>query len=596
MVQLDELIKPTWSIEKSLNNAWSALNDDEKIIIKDRLDKIFHNELPFQLEHDKILYIHIFSLFAQLECIGLRGLIRSLEKLSGTALYQKMREQITDEVFHAVLFTKLAFQLSAPYALPLGHHKSIANFIAVLENEEDLATALTLVNLVGEGWIEEMFSAMKEKGIAPHIFATVLDDESRHLDEYELYREIGLPQKEYLIKTLEIFERELISTVFAQEQYMTTIVTLLGRDGALSLLDKINKKQHWMLDKIGMKPSKDWQFFMDSMPRLMQSVFHDVEKDKVIEHTSMRKVLFSTWNDPELPTESAVFSINVSPVCFFEKKYRPETITCLMLQALSKACFDNPETRIYMNNHKLYHPEDSYVALAVQLPGCGDQLGSIEFKNCHDMSVSELAQHIQHDMAIMAYCHKKTQQLQKEHPYLRDVVNKLTTSRYERVYLDPVFAKPAVSLSNIGHWGYEAAVSPLFPNETFKLTLTKIDRKQVWNKTTNQFEVQDVLPVGMSVDHRVFDGNIPMPYYMQAAFDQMFMEMAQSTPKSVSKPFAGLDAFIETSNDLLDKDLEFGVIYLFSLTHVWKNYGAYEDLAKQTRDLYYKKKPESFSV
>lgn len=343
-----------------------------------------------------------------------------------------------------------------------------------------------------------------------------------------------------------------------------------------------------MLKKINIKPSKDWQFFMKSMPVLMQNVFHDFEQDKVIEHTSMRKVLFSMWNDPELPTESAVFSINVSPVCFFEKKYKPETITCLMLQALSKACFDNPQTRIYVHNHKLYHPDDSYVALAVQLPGGGDQLGSIEFKNCHDMSMSELAQHIQNDITIMAYCHNKTQTLQNEHPYLRDVMNKLTSPRHERVYKDPVFARPAVSLSNIGHWGYEAAVSPLFPNEAFKLTLTKIDRKQVWNKTTNQFEVQDILPVGMSVDHRVFDGNIPIPYYMQAAFDQMFIEMEQATSKLVSKPCASLEKFIETSNDLLDKDLEFGFIYLFSLTHVWKNYCSYEELAQQTQDSYYK--------
>ena len=592
MVQLDELIKPTWSTERCLNNAWSVLNEDEKIIIKNRIGKIFHNDLPFKLEHDKIIYIHLFSLFAQLECIGLRGLIRTLEKLSGTEFYQQMREQITDEVFHAVLFTKLAFQLSAPYALPLGHNKNIEHFIATLESEEDLATSLTLVNLVGEGWVEEMFSAMKEKGIAAHIFATVLEDESRHLDEYELYRQIGLPKREYLIEKLEFFERELISTVFAQEQYITTIVTLLGRDGALELLEKVNKKQHWMLKKINITPSKDWQFFMNSMPALMQNVFHDFEQDKIIEHTNMRKVLFSMWNDPELPTESAVFSINVSPVCFFEKKYKPETITCLMLQALSKACFDNPQTRIYMHNHKLYHPDDSYVALAVQLPGAGDQLGSIEFKNCHDMSMSELAQHIQNDITIMTYCHKKTQALQKEHPYLRDVVNKLTSPRNERVYNDPVFAKPAVSLSNIGHWGYEAAVSPLFPNETFKLTLTKIDRKQVWNKTTNQFEVQDILPVGMSVDHRVFDGNIPMPYYMQAAFDQMFTEMKQATSKLVSKPCANLEKFIETSNDLLDKDLEFGFIYLFSLTHVWKNYCSYEELAQQTQERYYKNQPK----
>lgn len=596
MVELDGLIKPTWSNEKLLNNAWSFLNESEQIIIKNRLDKIFHKEIPFQLEHDKILYIHLFSLFAQFECIGLQGLIRSLEKLSGTSLYEKMRKQLIDEVFHAVLFTKLACQLSAPYVLPLGHDKNIEQFITTFENEDDLATSITLVNLIGEGWIEQMFTAMKEKGVAPHIFAIVLEDESRHLSEYQLYQQIGLPQKKYLKKRVEIFEKELINTLFAQEQYIITMITLLGRDGVLNLLDKINKKQHGMLKIIGMEPSKDWQFFMKSMPVLMQNFFHDFENDQVIEFTNMRKVLSSTWNDTESPTESAVFSINVSPVCFFEKKFKSETVTCLMLQALSKTCFDNPKTRIYMCNHKLYHPKDSYVALAVKLAGADDQLGSIEFKNCHNMTMSELAQHIQHDMAIMTYCYNKTQSLQKEHPYLKNVVNKLIAPRHERAYSGPVFAKPAISLSNIGHWGYEVPISPLFPQETVKLTLAKIDRKQVWNKITNQFEVQDILPVGISVDHRVFDANIPIPHYMQTAFDQMFMAMEQSKPNLFSKPFANLEKFIELSDNLLEKDLQIGFTYLFSLAHVWKNYCSYEELEKKNQGSHYKNQSQTSFV
>ncbi|AOW53153.1 TPA: hypothetical protein JBB06_11255 [Legionella pneumophila subsp. pneumophila] len=585
MIQLGDLLKPTWAAERSLNNAWSVLNDEEKESIKSRMDKIFYNEIPFQLEHDKLIYIHLFSLFAQLETIGLRGLIKSLEKLRGTDLYQQMRQQITDEIFHATVFAKIAFQLSAPYALPLGHQKSINHFISSLEGEEDLATSITLVNLVGEGWVEELCVAMKENNIAVTIFATVLEDESRHMDEYDLYRQIGLPNKDYLRKKLAIFEDELINTVFAHEQYLTALDILLGKEGALKLLNNINNKHHWMLKKIGLTPSAHWQLFMDTMPLLMKNLSHDFEKDKAIEPTNIRKLLSAIWNDPELPTESAIFNINVTPVCFFEKKFKPETITCLMLQALSKACFDNPQTRNYIFNHKLYHSHNSYVALAVKIPG-SDQLGAIEFKNCHEMTMTELAQHIQHDMRIMMYCYEKTQSLQKEHPYLIEVVNRLLTPRHERVYRDFLFARPAISLSNIGHWGYQAAVSPLFPNETFKITLTEIERKQVWNKTNNTFEVQDVLPVGMSVDHRVFDGNIPFPRYMQEAFDQMFQDMEQSRIKPLSKPFSNLDSFIKYSNTLLENDLEFGFLYLFSLMQVWKNYISYDELSKTVEENY----------
>lgn len=580
MIQLNDLIKPTWIAQRSLNKAWSLLDAEEKEGIKNRLDKMFYNELPFQLEHDKLIYIHLFSLFAELETIGLRGLIKSLERLRGLDLYQSMRQQFIDEVFHALVFVKIAFHLSAPYALPLGHQKSINHFIAALEGEEDLAVALTLVNLVGEGWVEELCRAMKDKNIAPTIFESILKDESRHLNEFELYSQIKLPDKDYLKKKIAIFEDQLINAVFAHEQYVTTLGVLLGKKGLLQLLENIDKKQPEMLKKIGIAPSDNWLSFMDTLPLLVETVSYDFEQDKEMEPTNTRKLLSAIWNDPELPTESAIFHINVSPVGFFEKKYKSETITCLMLQALSKACLDHPEGRNYIFNHKLYHARDCYVGLAVKIPG-SDQIGSIEFKNCHEMTTSELARHIEHDMSIMIYCYNKTQALQKEHPFLKEVVNRLLSPRHERVYRDFLFARPAISLSNIGHWGYKTAISPLFPNETLKLTLTEIERKQVWNKTKKQFEIQDILPIGLSVDHRVFDGNMPMPLYIQEAFDYMFQDMEQSRPKSLTQAFSNLDHFRQLSEAILKKDLEFGFIYLFSLMQVWKNYSSFDDLMKK---------------
>lgn len=74
-----------------------------------------------------------------------------------------------------------------------------------------------------------------------------------------------------------------------------------------------------MLKKIGLTPSAHWQLFMDTMPLLMKNLSHDFEKDKAIEPTNIRKLLSAIWNDPELPTESAIFNINVTPVCFLKR-------------------------------------------------------------------------------------------------------------------------------------------------------------------------------------------------------------------------------------------------------------------------------------
>lgn len=578
MIQLQQLIKPTWGIDKWLDSAWSILNDKEKKQIARRIDQMFDKPLPFELVHDKTTYLHLFSLLTQLEVFGLQGLLKTLEKLSGGEYELRFRQQILDEIFHALVFAKITYELTAPYSLPPMHSRGVEKFLSLLSNETDLKTSFVLINLVAEGWIEEIFAAMKKYKVAPRVFDVVLEDESRHLEESALYLAIGTPETDYLSEKLAAFEEELISMNFTQHTYVLTLVNLLGTVGARELLSNIDKKHHQLLKQINFKPSPNWQFFMSTLPAIIQDVFHDETEGTLVPQTTTRQILTSLWSEPDLPTESSMFSIDVTPVGFFEKKFRPETITCLTLQALSKALADHPVLKNYMSNLKIFNPNYSYVGLGVLLPGCDDHLGMIEFRNCHEMHISELARYIQQDMQIMVYCYKRSQQLKLEHPYLMDLFNTIFAPRNQSVYRDPMFARPTISVSNIGHWGYETVISPLFPNETVKLTLAKIDKKQIWNKTTNLFEVRDIMPVGISVDHRVFDANLPVPSIMQKAFDDMF-EAMQHPPKASPEPNSSntpplnvVDEFIQLSERLLQDDLELGFRYLFFSSQVWKHH------------------------
>lgn len=571
MIQLNELIKPTWGVEKWLNTAWSTLDDDEKQIISKRVDEMFFNPLPFQLEHDKTLYVHLFTLLTQLEIFALQGMIKSLAKLSAGELYSQLRKQIVDEIFHAILFAKITYELASPYALPPMYSKGVESLFSILVSEPDFKTSLVMINLIGEGWVDEIFSALQQANVAPRVFEVVHEDESRHLHDYVSFLEIGLPDKAYLVKRLACFEEELITMMFSSPIYIQTLMSFLGVSGLKKLFIDIDKKHHIMLKQVDCSPGKKWRFFMEKISSLIDHVFHDQAPDMPLLQTDTRRMLMAQWDDPNQPTQSSLFSIDVTPIEFFEKKHRPETITCLSLQALSKAMSVNPVLKNYKTSNKLYNPKESYVGLAVLLPNCDDHLGMIEFKNCHEMSVSELSAHIQHDIQIMTYCHKKIQSLKQEHPYLDDLVNDLFIPRCESVYRDPLFSKPSISLSNIGHWGYEVPISPLFPYETVKLTLGKIDRKQVWNNTTKLFEVRDMLPVGISVDHRVFDANIAVPRMIQTAFDEMLILMQQDNTKPAPASVK-LNDFIKLSDKLLQADLDFGYRYLFFSTQVWKNY------------------------
>lgn len=576
MIQLQPLIKPVWGVEKWLESAWSILDDDEKRIISQRVEDMFQTPLPFQLETDKSLYLHLFSLLTQLEIFGLHGLIKSLEKLPEGDLKQKFRLQIMDEIFHAIVFAKLTFELASPYSLPPTHSKGLEKFLSYLINEQDLKTSLVLINMVAEGWIEEIFIAMQEIKIAPAIFDVVLADESQHLEDSALFLAGGLPDREQLTGKLQAFEEQLIVMISSEYTYVPTLINLLGVAGAKKLFNNIDKKHHLLLEKIKMTPSENWRVFMAKVPSLIDSLFHDQSGEPPIALTSTRKLLAAIWDAPSQPTQSSVFSIDITTIEFFEKKYPPETLTCLMLQALSKAMSNHPRLKNYMCHHKIYNPKDSYVGLAVLIPGSEDHLSMIEFKNCHTMSLSDLSQHIKLDVDIMTYCYRRTQELKAEHPSLANILNEAAIPRSNsssRHFHSPQRANPAISLSNIGHWGYDVPVSPLFPNETVKLTLGKVERKQVWNNVDKNFEIKDILPVGISVDHRVFDANIPVPALMQTAFDEMLVMMQQTSPST--KPARSpdeLDQFIQTSEKLIKYHVSSACKSLFIKSHNWKNY------------------------
>ncbi|CDZ77736.1 2-oxoacid dehydrogenases acyltransferase (catalytic domain) [Legionella massiliensis] len=582
MIQLQELIKPTWFAEEWLNNAWSVLEVDEQLYIKNRVDEMFYNEIPFQLEHDRIVYIHLFALLAQLEILAFQGFLKSLEKMAGTPLYATMRKQVVDEIFHSLVFTKITNQLSTPYASPPNYHKEVEQLMQFLASEPDLNTFLILINLVSESWIEEIFSCMKEHNIASNIFEVILADESRHIEISDHYFQSELKDKSYLSKRIASLEEELVKLIFSQEKFVITFVSLLGKNGVINFINRIDNKHRASLKKVGLSPSNKWRFFMETIHSLVENVFHEQSHDSLVTKTNTRSLFNSLWDNPNNPTLIGFFSLNISSLDFFEKKHKPEIFTCLYLQAISKLAANNQTLRSYMSNHKIYSTRNSYVGLTVLLPGCDDQLGLIEFEDCHEMSIAELAQSIKDDIKLMTYCYKKMHELKTEHPYLEDVFSNLFTPLSESIYRDPIFAKPTISLSNVGYWGYEAGVSPLLPHEALKFTLAKIERKQVWNNKTRSFEVQDLLPVGISADHRIMDANIPVPEQLQEAFDAMVAVMNQSPPVALSlSQSVQFDDFIRSTNEMLDKDLEFGYRYLYYASQVWKHGKTQEVFKKQ---------------
>ncbi len=569
MDELNELLRPTWGAEKWIQEGFSKITNEEKQLIKDRMQALFKEGLPFKLKHDKLLYIYTFSLLAQLEVLAIQIPLRFEAQMSTPTFRQQMRTQLLDEIFHGLVFTKIVYMLSLPYAAPPAYNEHIETLCNFIRSEECPKIGVVLLNLVAEGWIEEVFKSLKQAGVAPEVFETILADEHRHVCEADLYRDIGIPDQNILCQKLEKLEELLLMSLTLQPKYAMAIYVLLGISGARSFLLSLQDKHNTQLKKINLTPSRQWQ----SLMQLGEEALTHLKSPAEVEMTPVRQVFMTQWDSPGDPIMTGQFDMDISVLDFFAKKYPPETLTTLTLQSISHLLTLDDTYRHFISYKKLYRSHSSHVAIVVKLPDCGDHVGNIVFRNCHEMTVFELSRRIRQHLEEMVYCYQKREALEKEYPYLKQNLDGILYEYAYDEYDYPIAGNPAVSLSSIGFCGYSQAISPLRKQEGLKFTLLTVERKPVWNKKTGNFEPRDILPVSVSADHRVFDGNVPIPKLLSSSFQRMFKQMEQSDIKRVSLDTTPKHAeFIKVIETMLKENLELGYRALATLQNVWLDY------------------------
>lgn len=572
MNDLDALLKPTWGAEKWILEGWEALDQGEQAIVSNRVEALFLEGLPFQLKHDRMLYIYAFSLLAQLEVLAIQIPLKFESEMPTLEFKQRMRAQLLDEVFHGLVFTRILYELITPYAMPPAYNQEVEALCNFIREETCPKVAVVLLNLVGEALIEELFRAFYKADIAPSVFSVILEDEHRHVCEAELYREIGLPSSEELTSKLALLEEKLLSSLFFKYPYVNALVALLSLAGIEDLLAILDEKHKRQLKNLKLSPGKPWRFWLGSRHFLLPQIKQYMEQSHPVEMSPTRQLLMSQWKDPSDPTMVAEFDININRLDFFNKKYRPETLTMLMLKALSQAVSTSPLYRTYLSHHRLYQSDETYVALVVKLPDCGDHLGTIIFKECHKTPIESLIDRVKMNLKMMVYCYQRRLALEQEHPDFAVLMDEAMHEIATGVYPYPMAGNPMVSLSNNGFAGYTRAKSPLRVNEALKLTLLAVQRKPVWNEASQAFEPQDSLPVSVSADHRIFNGDIPVPQYLTEAFHQVFDDMLSSSPKQKKQDRLDERHMVKMLDSLIAVQPKVGYKVLVALQTVWPDF------------------------
>lgn len=587
MDEMNAILKPIWGAEKWISEGWQKITSDEKKLIAKRMESLFKDGLPFELHHNKLIYIHVFSLLAQLEVLAIQIPLRFEQQMSKPEFKLKMRKQLLDEIFHGMVFTKIVYLLCAPNAYPPEYNQDIEELCNLIRCEECPKVGVVLLNLVAEGWIEELFRFFYQQNIAPHVFKVIIEDEHRHVSEADLYRDIGMPSRSILEEKLQTLENTMLNSLLKQPKYLMAATELIGSDAIYEFIDTLNKKHIAQLKKINMHPGENWRLFMD-MRKISQNLNSQSNKIE-IELTPIKQVYLTQWDEPGDPTMVGNFNIDVSCLQLSTKIYPSSTLTTLTLQAVSKMLCDNSELRTCLNYQKRMQLQSANVAIVVKLPDCNDHIGNVIFKDCHTMTTQEVSSKIIQAVKAMTFCYKRREQVELNNSKLKHNLQKFFDDYSNDVYPYPIAGSNFVSVSNIGFCGYTQAKSPLRKNEALKFTLLTVERKPVWNEDLQNFEPRDILPITASADHRVIDGNNPVPLKFRTAFELMFAKMlkeplAEEKTKN-ENPLMANPILITRLEEILSENQELGYRLLSSLQTTWFDYINIDELVEFTENI-----------
>ncbi|RUR12549.1 2-oxo acid dehydrogenase subunit E2 [Legionella sp. km772] len=532
-MELDTLLKPSWGSEKWLAEGWNALSQAEKEAINKRIAALFKAGLPFVMDHSPILYTHLFALLAQLKILALQLPLQFEKKLERPDLRQRMHQQFLDEMFQAIVFTKTLFLLAAPYGTIPAYNAELEKITQFTQEQEDLNLGL-VINLLYKAILTKVFSNFYEQNIAPQFFVILLKDERRHLQEADLYLELGLPEETLLSKTLQNFEELILSAISLEPRYAVAISNLLDPMAANKFITSVHESYVEQLKKIKSTPSHQVDLAIEMGSSIAKETNQEISP---IEMTTLRKAMMGQLNNPGDPTIVAQFNLDLTEFCAFQKEDSNDLLTVLMMQTISLILTENAAFRNFLNFNKLYQTAGAYVALVEKVPS-SEHLGTICFKDCHKLNASELLFKIKKTELVMHYCYQKREEIEKTHPEFQQRLNELLQSYTEDVFPNPIPGSYGVYLSNLGAYGYTHAASPLFKHTGLHVLLLGIEKKQVWNPTTNSFEAKDLLAISVSADNRIFDGMFPLPELANKAFKTVLAQMKkqQGSTKPVKPP------------------------------------------------------------
>lgn len=486
----------TWPPMRQIERGWRRLEPDGRARVVRRIALALERFDPPETA-DRAAMRRFFSFLAQMEPIAIDVPLAGLEQAEDPELVPLLERQLADEVFHALLFAKLATVLGG-IEPPIRQAERVLDRIRA---PEDPRLRHVLLNIIAEGWFETLFEHASTWGVADEIFRMALADEARHVEEGQLHaRDITPEEAEPAVRA---FEQELFAMI-QNPRVMLPHLALAGQHRLQDLSEAYLETHRLALAEIGLEPAEAVTEMMRTLKegRLGQARPQGhlptlPEPIRIEPETQWRETALHLWDAPRNPVMHGWFDVPTDHI--------PEAhLTAIFTAAVGQVWHAYPRINRYTRGGEIYQPPGVNVGVRVALGESMEALSTIVIHDAHQRSVRDIERLLQAGVREM---NALGEQLDGAEPGNgTEALREILRDDELMAMLPPGTVAAPVTLSNVGQAGLVAGVGamPGALGQSVELIMGRVEERPRWDG--ERYVPGRATTIGASADHRVIDG------------------------------------------------------------------------------------------
>jgi hypothetical protein len=484
-------IDTRWPPLANVERGWQRLDGEGRARVRQRVEGTLDRYDPPEEVNEAALR-RFFSFLAQMEPIAIDVPLLGLPEADAETR-PLLERQLADEVFHALLFARLAERMGG-LAEPITQGERL---LATIRAPDDPRTRAVLLNVIAEGWFETLFEHAAGWGVADEIFEIALADEERHVEEGHVHAEGITPAQ--IEPAVREFEQELFGLV-QHPRLMLPTLTLAGEANFRQLSEAYLATHEQALAEVGLEPPEELQQIqhtLDDIQTPEDPLAAVGDPERVEPESRWRETAHHLWDTPRDPVMHGWLDVETDHI-------PPSLLTPVMVAAVGRVWHEYPRMNRYTIGGEVYEPASVNVGVRVALGEQQEALSTIVVPDAHDRSIEDIQRILETGVREMNELGEELADLEPDEAEpLRDVL------RDEELMgmVPPEMVAAPVTVSNVGPSGLVAGFGamPGALGQSVELIVGREEQRPVWNG--ERYVPGDAVTVGASADHRVIDGH-----------------------------------------------------------------------------------------